>query len=459
MKTAVCAIAKNEFPYILEWVAYQKNIGFDDIYIYDNDSDDGTSELLIQLDKKDIIKRIFWPRIEEVAPQRAAYADFLERFAFNYDWAFVCDLDEFLFIDEGSVKSFIQKAEKIDADVSAIAIPWLIFGANEQENYNNDLVVKRFTACEINCSPSVKTIFKPDSVYQMRTHIVDLHKGKYFDNCFELAQWSNNLPIDLKAPQQGFARVHHYFTKSKQEWIKRKSLAKADRTHIEYANIKLFDKYQKQAKQNFEMLDQTDDINLLMNTINKLIINDLDELKVDVLFNSEAFLILKLENLNIKDSIRLVIDDTYELFSRNYIKLDDSGYALVLNLNKYSVKPKKITVSQTYKRNRVVITSENFPTRNKIMKNVLKYFKNAEYLKMNIFRRMISDEVRYKTCMKTDFGTFIKFPEYQGIIDLQKKDKICQQDIKDFNLKYGKSGEKIFSATLEKNSYFIEKIK
>jgi hypothetical protein len=59
MKTAVCAICKNELPYILEWIFHQKNVGFDTIYIYDNDSDDGTSELLIQLDKAGIIKRIF----------------------------------------------------------------------------------------------------------------------------------------------------------------------------------------------------------------------------------------------------------------------------------------------------------------------------------------------------------------------------------------------------------------
>ncbi|MBT9572601.1 MAG: glycosyltransferase family 2 protein, partial [Pseudomonas umsongensis] len=47
--TVVCAICKNEKPYILEWVAHQKLSGFDQIFVYDNDSDDGTAEALIRL--------------------------------------------------------------------------------------------------------------------------------------------------------------------------------------------------------------------------------------------------------------------------------------------------------------------------------------------------------------------------------------------------------------------------
>ena len=43
-KLAIVAIAKNESDYIREWVAYHKVIGVERIYLYDNDSTDGTKE-------------------------------------------------------------------------------------------------------------------------------------------------------------------------------------------------------------------------------------------------------------------------------------------------------------------------------------------------------------------------------------------------------------------------------
>ena len=40
---------KNEAPFLLEWVAYHKAIGFDEIVICSNPSNDGTEELLAAL--------------------------------------------------------------------------------------------------------------------------------------------------------------------------------------------------------------------------------------------------------------------------------------------------------------------------------------------------------------------------------------------------------------------------
>ena len=37
MRVVVCALAKNEHLYINEWVKHYVNLGFDKIYLYDND--------------------------------------------------------------------------------------------------------------------------------------------------------------------------------------------------------------------------------------------------------------------------------------------------------------------------------------------------------------------------------------------------------------------------------------
>ncbi|MET0031932.1 MAG: glycosyltransferase family 2 protein, partial [Limnospira maxima] len=45
-----CTTAKNESPYLVEWIAYHRFIvGFDEILIYDNDSQDDSLDLLQKL--------------------------------------------------------------------------------------------------------------------------------------------------------------------------------------------------------------------------------------------------------------------------------------------------------------------------------------------------------------------------------------------------------------------------
>ena len=43
---AICAIAKNEGPYFHEWIEWHRKQGVEKFYIYDNESTDGTREVL-----------------------------------------------------------------------------------------------------------------------------------------------------------------------------------------------------------------------------------------------------------------------------------------------------------------------------------------------------------------------------------------------------------------------------
>lgn len=42
MRACLMATAKNEAPYLLEWVAHQQTVGFTDIILFQNDSGDLT---------------------------------------------------------------------------------------------------------------------------------------------------------------------------------------------------------------------------------------------------------------------------------------------------------------------------------------------------------------------------------------------------------------------------------
>jgi hypothetical protein len=43
---AMVSIAKNEGPYLKEWIEYHKLVGFTKFYFYDNESTDNTREIL-----------------------------------------------------------------------------------------------------------------------------------------------------------------------------------------------------------------------------------------------------------------------------------------------------------------------------------------------------------------------------------------------------------------------------
>lgn len=273
-KIAVCAICRNEKDYIEEWVAYYKYIGFDSVFVYDNVSDDGTSEVLLALDATQEIKRVHWPRVEGVPPQRAAYSDFIHNYASDYDYVLICDLDEFLVVEGGgSVKALIDEAESRHGDVGAIAFPWLIFGSGGADSQASGLVVERFTQCEKNISTTVKTMFKSRRTYNMRTHICDLTGGVYLNNNLDEADWDEKMPIRLKKALPGRAVIHHYYTKSREEWIRRRSQPKADRAKIETKRIAEFDRYSSLPAKNFDLYSRADAIKLKMGVLKAKLID------------------------------------------------------------------------------------------------------------------------------------------------------------------------------------------
>ena len=92
MKVALCAIGRMENRYAKEFVYHYKALGFDRIFIYDNNF--GNEEHFEQLD--DIVEIVDW-RDKENA-QLIAYEDCYARHGNEYDWMAFFDFDEFLIL-------------------------------------------------------------------------------------------------------------------------------------------------------------------------------------------------------------------------------------------------------------------------------------------------------------------------------------------------------------------------
>lgn len=95
---ALCAIGRRENQYAPEWVAHYRALGFDHIYIYDNnhDGEELFETVLGECVADGFVTVIDWRDREGASTQRDAYNDCYARFGRKHDWMAFFDFDEFL---------------------------------------------------------------------------------------------------------------------------------------------------------------------------------------------------------------------------------------------------------------------------------------------------------------------------------------------------------------------------
>lgn len=142
MRAFLVATVRNEAPYLLEWVAHHLEVGFTDIVVYQNDSDDLTHETLAALRDIGAI-RYFYNCAKVGAHQVQAYtrASQLPGYA-EADWAMALDLDEFLVVKAGAGHLADLFARLPEAD--CLHLNWRLFGHSGHLLPTDDLVTERF---------------------------------------------------------------------------------------------------------------------------------------------------------------------------------------------------------------------------------------------------------------------------------------------------------------------------
>jgi hypothetical protein len=219
MKIALVCIAKNEDNYIKEWCDYHLKLGFDDIFIYQNNW-----RTSIFSDK------IHNFEIDGVSKQIESYNSFINNFHSKYDWAAFFDVDEFLVLKKhNNVKDFISEY----SNYNSIGVNWVLFGdngLNDCDNGNYE-VIKRFTKRQSKINPHIKSIVKLNPNVRMSVHN---------PNC----TWVDTNNIEHTGPfnYQGnddVAIINHYFCKTKKEFITKVMRGRADTGQIR--NLSDFD--------------------------------------------------------------------------------------------------------------------------------------------------------------------------------------------------------------------------
>lgn len=219
---AIVAIAKNEREYIEEWVKYHKLIGVEKIFLYNNGSTDDTTKILKPYIKSDYITLIDFPGTGKQLP---AYNDALKKYAYLCKYMAFIDVDEFLYVyDHKSLYNVIEEIMAKDLNAGGVAVNWRMFGSSGYISKPEGGVLENFlwrakeqgkgNAC-------IKTIVCPQYVFEYaHPHYPTYIFGKYSidETGKRVDNWYN--PTD----ELHLIRINHYFTKSKEEWIKRRSM-------------------------------------------------------------------------------------------------------------------------------------------------------------------------------------------------------------------------------------------
>lgn len=153
---------RNEAPFLLEWIAYHRAIGFDRIVIVSNDSDDGTTELLDALQAAGVIRHLHHAVGADESPQgKAARAVNAAGLIADGDWVIWLDADEFLNIHAGA--GMVEDLIAAMGEGLAMLIPWRIFGDGGNARHPGRVISDAFTgaaARDFEGNRIVKTFYR-----------------------------------------------------------------------------------------------------------------------------------------------------------------------------------------------------------------------------------------------------------------------------------------------------------
>ena len=224
----VTVIVKNEELYIREWLEYHRLAGISHVFLYDNGSTDRTMEYVRPFEADGFVTATHFPGR---GMQAAAYNDALKRFGKDCRYMAFIDADEFLFAVEPGKKVPEGVGGLMEAypKASGLAVNWAMFGSSGLEKrpesggvLGNFIYRAKAGRPGTDC---IKTIVKPGAVWRYNhPHYPEYMLGGYSvdERGQRVNGWKNPAPDPEKL------RVNHYFTKSREEWILRRKLGKAD---------------------------------------------------------------------------------------------------------------------------------------------------------------------------------------------------------------------------------------
>jgi hypothetical protein len=256
----IICIAKYEKNYIEVFVRYHLGLGFDKIYLYDNEDQSTYKELLKDFGDKVVITHLpgkNYPRL----PQYEAIQQFVWNYMHLPEITHVAhiDIDEFIVLKKHNnikdfIKEYIYDGEN-NIMCGGIGINWRFFGDSHNKVATNEPLTTRFTKRQETGNRHVKTLFNKN-FYGGNTnpHNINVNNSEYplktTNGEILTGPWNENMDFSV-------IQINHYKSKTWEEFKFIRSRGRADR----YDNP-FFDEGEEKLLEQFNMCNnnETEDL-------------------------------------------------------------------------------------------------------------------------------------------------------------------------------------------------------
>ena len=263
MKVALCCIGRLENQYAVEYAQYYKDLGFDKIFIYDNNHDgEEHFEDVLQSYIDEGFVEITDFRNKEAA-QLSAYNDCYEKHNDEYDWIAFFDFDEFLtLVKDEDIKAYLSHFEGFQC----VKINWMVYTDNDLVTNDHRPLLERFTTpMEYDRHGTygfpennhVKSIVR-GGIENFRWNGNPHTPNMDIKYCDSVGNESDKSPFIQYNHENAY--IKHFITKTIDEWIHNKQIRGAgDRTKkqsdLTYS-IESFFKYNDKTKEKLEYINK-----------------------------------------------------------------------------------------------------------------------------------------------------------------------------------------------------------
>lgn len=228
LKICLCVIGKNENFYAQEYIEYYKKLGYNKIFIYDNNNIDGERF-------EDVIKKYIQQGFVSIInfrgyrgiPQLPSYKDCYEKNNLQYDWLSFFDMDEYLELRPKNIT--IQKflSKEVFKKCKNIKINWIIY-QNNNILYREDkpLNERRFEMKIPN--KHIKSTVRGNLTKNYWINALNPHSSLNITSCSGSGKIINSDSPFNNPPDISQAFIKHYQIKSFEELCLKLKRGRAD---------------------------------------------------------------------------------------------------------------------------------------------------------------------------------------------------------------------------------------
>lgn len=136
--TVVCSV-RDEGAFLVEWVAWQRRLGFTDVVVVTNDCTDASPRLLDAMEARGWVThlRCDVAKGQRITATKLAAAKGMPQVA-GADWVMVADVDEFLNIHLGAGR-LDDLLGGVEGAFLGMSIPWRVFGTMGRTRWEDGL--------------------------------------------------------------------------------------------------------------------------------------------------------------------------------------------------------------------------------------------------------------------------------------------------------------------------------